>query len=73
MDSDKLSAESAKDIDQIKMQKMLFIYNAIEDGWTVKKHNETYIFTKNHENKKEVFLESYLKKFIKQNLSINNL
>ncbi len=73
MDSDKLSAESAKDIDQIKMQKMLFIYNAIEDGWAVKKKDETYIFTKNHENKKEVFLESYLKKFIKQNLSINNL
>ena len=43
---------------------MAFIYNAIESGWSVKKNEDKYIFTKKHEDKKEVYLESYLRKFI---------
>ena len=27
-----------------QMSKMLFIYNAIEDGWNVKKNQNSYIF-----------------------------
>ena len=27
--------------------KMKFIYNAIQDGWTVKKREDTYVFRKN--------------------------
>ena len=50
------------------LHKMLFIYNAIEDGWSVKKINNLYIFTKKHENKKELYLDNYLKKFIKENM-----
>lgn len=51
------------------LHKILFIYNAIEDGWSVKKKaNNMYIFTKKHENKKEIYLDNYLKKFIKDNL-----
>lgn len=51
-------------VDFIKLQKMAFIYNAIESGWSVKKNEDKYIFTKKHEDKKEVYLESYLRKFI---------
>jgi hypothetical protein len=51
------------------LHKMLFIYNAIEDGWCVrKKANNMYIFTKKHENKKEIYLDNYLKKFIIDNI-----
>lgn len=55
-------------IDYIKLQKMSFIFNAIESGWNVKKHEDKYIFSKKHEGKKEVFLESYIHNFIKSNI-----
>ena len=32
-----------------------------------------YIFTKNHEGKKEVFLDNYLKKFLETNFDINKI
>lgn len=47
-----------------------FIFNSIENGWTVKKHKDMYIFTKKHENKKEIFSDFYLKTFIKENIKI---
>jgi hypothetical protein len=56
----------------IKNRKLLFLYNALENGWTIKKKNDSYIFTKNHENKKEVFLDSYLHDFIINNMSLGN-
>jgi len=58
-------------IDFIDLQKLLFINNAINDGWSVKKRNEKYFFTKKHENKKEVYLETYLQTFIESNLKNN--
>jgi hypothetical protein len=56
-----------------KLHKMIFIFNALENGWTIKKKNKKYIFLKNHEGKKEIFNEDYLPLFIKDNSNINNL
>ena len=50
------------------LQKMVFIHNALDKGWSVKKNNNLYIFTKKHENKKELYLDNYLKKFIIENM-----
>jgi len=58
-------------IDSIKLQKMAFIFNALENGWAIKKKNNLYIFSKNHEGKKEVYLDDYLTRFMKQNFDIN--
>ena len=67
-------------MDQIspkEIQKMVFIYNAVNQGWTVKKIEKSkYEFTKelnNLKNKKEINFENYLKKFLLFNLSIENL
>ena len=60
-------------MDGSKFQKMMFIFNAINDGWTIKKRDGSYIFSKNHENKKEVFTDSYLGTFLKSNLDMNKL
>ena len=49
-------------------QKMMFISNALEQGWSVKKLNDTFIFTKKHENKREIFQEDYLERFILDNM-----
>ncbi len=60
-------------IENIKFQKMLFIFNAINDGWSVKKENNNYIFTKDHNGKKEIFKEEYLTLFMNKNFDINLL
>jgi hypothetical protein len=49
-------------------QKMNFVMNAVEQGWTVKKIDEQYIFTKKHEGKREVFKADYLETFLRGNL-----
>ena len=60
-------------VDNFILQKMAFVYNALESGWDIKKNQDKYIFSKNHEGKKEVYLDSYLRQFIETNLSINNM
>ena len=45
--------------------KIIFISNAIEDGWSVKKKDETYIFSKHKGKEKQVYSEKYLDKFRK--------
>ena len=64
-----------KDIDNITFKKMCFFYNAIHQGWTIKKvHGEDkYVFTKNHEGKKEIFMDTFLTEFIKSNMDISKL
>jgi hypothetical protein len=56
-------------IDFITLQKMKFIYNAVESGWMVESKNNKFIFTKKHEGKKEIYLHTYLDEFIKKNLN----
>ena len=52
---------------------MVFVFNAINDGWTIKKRNDSYIFIKNHEGKKEIFHDSYLATFMKDNFDMSKL
>ena len=56
-------------LDILKKTKMMFIFNALEKGWKIKKKDDRYIFSKNNEGKKEVFLDSYLKRFIESNIN----
>ncbi len=57
-------------MEEDKFAKCIFIYNALENGWTITKCNDNYIFRKKHEDKKEIFEESYLNTFIKSNTNI---
>lgn len=56
-------------ISKVQLHKLLFISNALNEGWAVNKNNDKYIFRKNHDNKKEVFLDNYLENFICKNIS----
>lgn len=67
------SVNSSIQMNSIQFQKMTFVYNALQDGWTVKKQDDSYIFRKKHEGKKEVFLDTYLSKFVKSNLDMGSL
>ncbi len=71
MDID-INIPSNLDIDIIQLQKMNFIWNALESGWSVKKRENKFFFTKKHEGKKEVYLDTYLNNFIESNLKISS-
>ena len=72
MDIDKtLSDIDTKSIDPKTLAKMSFVFNAINDGWTIRKKKDKYIFVKPHDNRKEVLETSYLEAFIKKNLHVN--
>ena len=60
-------------VDLLQFQKMGFIYNTIENGWTVKKRDNKYVFTKNKKGEKEVFLDTYLRQFIENNFDVDNM
>lgn len=60
-------------INTITFQKMNLLYNALDDGWSIKKKDNSYIFTKKHENKKEIIEDTYLLKFMKTNLDMNKV
>lgn len=72
MDNIKISSNtfSEKNIDYNDIHKMIFIFNALNDGWTVKKlDKDKFEFIKDKEQlKKEVVLEDCIKEFIKYNI-----
>jgi len=65
LDSDNINPK------QLKI--MIFLMNALEKGWCIKKKDEQFIFTKKHEGKKEVFDENYLEQFIQSNFDMDIL
>ena len=69
----KIEKDQCLEIDKIKFQKMVFLFNALDKGWSIKKSKDSYIFKKNHEGKKEIFDENYLSMFMKDNSDINKL
>ena len=67
-----IPSSSLNNIRYNDIQKMIFLCNALNDGWTIKKlKNNKYEFIKNKEQviKKEIDLEE----FIKFNLNIENI
>ena len=61
-------------LDTMEIRKMTFLYNALENGWAIKKKGkDCYSCTKNHEGKKEVFLEADLKRWVKEGFNIKNI
>ena len=73
MDTITIDTQPNMQVDCIKLQKMAFIYNAVQSGWRVEKKDKKYIFSKKHEGKKEVYLETYVKNFLERNMDISTL
>jgi hypothetical protein len=71
MSSNNIEIQDSSQVSKPTFQKMLFIINALEQGWAVRKNNDTYIFTKKHENRQEIFQENYLETFVASNLVTN--
>jgi len=60
-------------VDTIQFQKMVFLFNALQDGWSVKKRNDSFVFTKSNDGRKQILEESFLKKFMNSNLDISKI
>jgi hypothetical protein len=52
---------------------MIFLYNSLNNGWMIKKHNEEYILTKPHENKKEIYNDEYISQFVVKNMDMKDI
>lgn len=66
--------------DSIQVQKMLFVYNAVLDGWTVRKvpgsnrHQLTFEFTKDRQCvQKKILSDNFLEHFATKHLNVNTL
>jgi hypothetical protein len=62
-----------KKIDDTTFQKMCFIFNALDEGWTVKKKKSLYVFSKKNEQQKKIIEDNYLMDFIKSNMDLNKI
>jgi len=58
-------------VEDIEYKKMCFVFNALNDGWSISKDKDYYIFKKKHQNKREVFTDTYLQEFICKHLSLH--
>jgi hypothetical protein len=67
-----LPSNDVNTIDAATFAKMSFVYKAVNDGWTVRKKKDKYVFVRPHDNRKEVFESSYLEAFIKMNMPITS-
>lgn len=66
--------KKTKEEEKIKYYKMLIIFNAIQDGWTVKKCNGIYKFHKRNEDRDEMLQESHIDTFLRESVDyLSNL
>ena len=63
--------DNTLEIDKKLFLKMNFLYNAVDDGWSVTKKTDKYIFSKPHEKRKEIYSEKYLSEFINSNIKLH--
>ena len=52
---------------------LVFLFNVMNDEWTIKKEKDEFIFYKNHEGKKEIFSDKYIKSFLEDNFNLKKL
>jgi hypothetical protein len=64
-----IDSNENRDINYITLEKMKFLYNALDSGWSIVKRDDKYIFNKKHEGEKEIYLDSYLEQFILANMN----
>jgi hypothetical protein len=67
-----MSEEKVLNPEIFKIQKMLFIYKALKDGWSVKMvENNVFEFQKDKKNQ-QFNLDNYVNNFIMKNMDLSN-
>ena len=47
---------------------MIFLMNTLENGWSIRKKDEKYVFRKKHDRHTEIYSDEYLVNFLKLNM-----
>ena len=47
---------------------MIFLMNTLENGWSIRKKNDKYVFRKKHDRHTEIYSDEYLVNFLKLNM-----
>lgn len=71
--TDHIERINPREINLVKLHRLAMIQNAIDDGWRIEKRDTSYIFSKSHEQQREIFEEDYLNKFLCDKLKLNVL
>ena len=48
---------------------MIFLTNTLENGWSIRKKNDEYVFRRKHEKQTEIYSDEYLVNFLKSNMN----
>jgi hypothetical protein len=48
---------------------MIFLMNTLENGWSIRKRDDDYVFRKKHEKQTEIYSDEYLVNFLKSNMN----
>jgi hypothetical protein len=48
---------------------MIFLMNTLENGWSIRKKNDNYVFRKKHDRQTEIYSDEYLVNFLKSNMN----
>jgi len=48
---------------------MIFLTNTLENGWSIRKKNDNYVFRRKHEKQTEIYSDEYLVNFLKSNMN----
>lgn len=60
-------------INLVKLHRLAMIQNALDDGWKIEKRGTSYIFSKHHNQQREIFEEDYLNKFLSNKLNLSGI
>jgi|TARA_B100001093_G_C26707058_1_gene961710 hypothetical protein len=71
----KFGKDIVKELDFVTIYKMMFIYNAVQKGWTVRKQsNGRFEFTNDKEEIiKNFYLDDFLKNFVESNMEFSSI
>jgi hypothetical protein len=71
----KFGKDIVKELDFVTIYKMMFIYNAVQKGWTVRKEsNGRFEFTNDKEEIiKNFYLDDFLKNFVESNMEFSSI
>lgn len=58
--------------DDKSVSMLIFIGNALDDGWTVRKKSNGYVFSKKHHGRTKYFSSEYLEQFVIKELLSDN-
>lgn len=73
METDIIKPDGIYNIKLKTIKQMLFIFNALENGWSISKKKDYYVFSKKHKGEKEILQNDYLAQFVEKNTDLKKI